>query len=224
MSYLPEELFDEIVLFLTPHLRLRDDREGILIPILNLWEGYGSIEWEGQPRAFTTRLVEKLPLDLLKSVIRRMPVGVDQKQLAESLCVRIDEPRAAPSHQLDYSHELHRYPRGPMVEAFRVNMSIKAAYAAYVDPTEAHAIVGEANAFRLESDPDDSSVTLIKLGNLPPPLGVRPRAYWEAAFGEACLHGPRMLAALLLVVPDDLFPENAKTARAKLLQYLPNHK
>ncbi len=107
-----------------------------------------------------------------------------------------------------------------MVEAFRVSRSVKAAYAASIDSAQANAIVGEANAFRLEADPADSSVTIIKLGNLPPPLTVGPRVYWEAAFGEACLHGPRMLAALLLVVSDALFPDDARVAREKLLRSL----
>jgi hypothetical protein len=117
-------------------------------------------------------------------------------------------------------HQLHDFPRGPMVPLHSVKRPLKAAYAEMIDPTEAHAVIGEANALRLEADPGDRTVTIIKLAKVPPPLFSRTTTFWEAAFAEACLHGPRMLAALLLVVSETQFPDEAKEARAKLLKEL----
>lgn len=118
------------------------------------------------------------------------------------------------------AHLLHAFPRGPLVPVYLIKRQLKAAYAASIDPTEAHAVISDANALRREADPEDPAVTVISLANLPPPLSVRPTAFWEAAFGEACLHGPRMLAALLHAVPEHQFPDDARTARATLLDKL----
>jgi hypothetical protein len=107
-----------------------------------------------------------------------------------------------------------------MVPIHLVSRPLKAAYAETIDPTDAHAVINEANALRLEADPGDRTVTVIKLSKLPPPHFSRTTAFWETAFAEACLHGPRMLAALLLVVPETQFPDDVKAAREKLLKQL----
>lgn len=115
-------------------------------------------------------------------------------------------------------HPLHQYPRGPMVETYKVPNSIKKAYAATISPFNAQSIVSAANAFRMEADPKDRRATVIRPYDLPPPQGIAPYVYWQYVFTEACLHGPRMLAALLLVVPDEQFPEDTRKARLLLLE------
>jgi len=42
-------------------------------------------------------------------------------------------------------------------------------------------------------------------------------------FREAGLHGPKMLASLLYVVPDEQFALNVRESRFKFLEYLKTH-
>jgi len=115
---------------------------------------------------------------------------------------------------------LERFPRGPVVDFFRVSRSLIEAYAMIVRPTDAAMVVGQANALRIEADADDPDVTYIKLFHLPPPETVPPFVYWSDVFSEACRHGPRMLGAVLLSLQDTQFSARAKDDRQKLLQYL----
>ncbi|GAA3223682.1 SUMF1/EgtB/PvdO family nonheme iron enzyme [Nonomuraea helvata] len=89
MPALPEDLFDEIVAYLSRHLQSSADRE-ILKPVLSEWHGFDDIEWEGSPRVFSSRLVLRLPHDLLKRVLRRIPAGAEQREAVERVCSRID--------------------------------------------------------------------------------------------------------------------------------------
>lgn len=117
-------------------------------------------------------------------------------------------------------HILHQYPRGPMVETHRISFKLIEAYAEAFQYGKASVIIDEANRYRKEADVDDPRVTLIKHLNLPPVDHTRPFNYWSDAFNQACLNGPRMLAALLLVVPDTQFPLEVQTERQKLLDSL----
>jgi hypothetical protein len=107
-----------------------------------------------------------------------------------------------------------------MVEMSKVSRNIIEAYAAAIRPTDSAFVVSQANAFRSEADPGDPDVTTIRLINLPPPGTVPPYVFWSDVFSEACLNGPRMLAALLLVVKDTQFSAGTKADRQELLDYL----
>ncbi len=118
------------------------------------------------------------------------------------------------------THVLHAFPKGPMVSFHMVSRNLKDAYAAYIQPAQAHAVLSEAIAFRKQADPEESQATCIRHADLPAPAAVPPSVYWQAAFTEACLHGPRMLAAMLLVVPDLAFASSVRLERQHLLEKL----
>lgn len=117
-------------------------------------------------------------------------------------------------------HPLQKFPRGPMVEAHLVSLSIIQNYARLIKPREAMQIIAEANAFRLEADLNSPSATIIKDYQLLPVHSVTPYEFWLDAFKEARLHGPRMLAALLMVVPDFQFEPKAQEAKRDLLNLI----
>jgi hypothetical protein len=127
-----------------------------------------------------------------------------------------DTEAAAPSPQF-----LNRFPRGPRVPFQLIMDELVLAYAEALDSlTQARRIVNKANQMREEADPGDSKVTTLKYGFLPSFEAVGAYAFWQEVFHAACLNGPRMLGALLLAQPDDLFDTKARSARAKLLQHL----
>src|SRR5262249_26253412 len=127
-------------------------------------------------------------------------------------------PEAAETPPVD--HVLQQYPRGPLVPPHRVPASIKYAYAEFIRDREARQVINDANLFREEADPADSSVTIIKPFRLRSPVDNPLIDFWMDAFSEAGKHGPRMMAALLLVVGDAQFPESTKKDRQKFLAYL----
>lgn len=122
------------------------------------------------------------------------------------------------------THFLHQFPRGPMVEGHLISEKIVEAYAKFIRPNQAMKFINKANRLRKEADPDDDSVTILESYTLLSPTESRPIDFWLDAFHEARLHGPRMLAALLSVLPDEQFNNEAKYAKNQLVQYLINHK
>lgn len=114
---------------------------------------------------------------------------------------------------------LHMFPRGPVVKGHWVTHALISAYAA-IPRVQATVLLHEANRLRLEADPNDPRVTVVRFAALPDIGIVGTYAFWQEAFLQACLNGPRMLAALLLAQPDDLFEPAARKDRAKLLQHL----
>lgn len=114
-------------------------------------------------------------------------------------------------------HVLDSIPPGPMVDRDFVELALIEAYAEYFSAARADLLVDRANAFRRQAD---KNASVIHKTDVPRVELVEPIRYWHSVFREACLHGPRMLAALLLVVNDQNFPTQARTARRKLLDQL----
>jgi hypothetical protein len=112
---------------------------------------------------------------------------------------------------------LRSLPRGPMVKPFLVRRSLIQSYAELIPAQESTSIINEAVYTRLSADPD---ATFVQPYHLPVPGIVAPIIYWTEAFNEACRHGPRMLAALLLAVKDDQFARPVQEQRTELLQKL----
>jgi TIR domain-containing protein len=112
-------------------------------------------------------------------------------------------------------------PKGPRVPHHFVSDALISAYAELL-PTDAKSrlIIDRAIRMRLQADPDDPRATVIAFGDLPNLNFVGAKAFWQEVFLQAALHGPRMLASLLLAQPDDLFPPTARLDRARLLLYL----
>lgn len=128
---------------------------------------------------------------------------------------QINEAEAiSPSSQF-----LQRFPRGPRVPFILITDELVYAYAETLGTsTQAKRIINKANQMRGEADPGDSTVTLLSFAFLPTFEAVGAYAYWQEVFHETCLNGPRMLGALLLAQPDDLFHSRARRDRAKLLE------
>jgi hypothetical protein len=118
---------------------------------------------------------------------------------------------------------LQRLPRGPRVPFRLITHELIHAYANLLNTrTKARQVINKSNQLRDEADADagDSTGRLIDEGFLPIFNEVGPYSYWQDVFHEACLRGPRMLGALLLAQPDDLFDSEAGSNRARLFQYL----
>lgn len=112
-------------------------------------------------------------------------------------------------------------PKGPRVERYLISDSLVAAYAEGLPTrTKAEQIIGRAMRLRRSADPGDRNATTFTSGDLPNLDVVGADAFWQDVFTQAALHGPRMLGALLLAQPDDLFPAEARSERARLLLYL----
>lgn len=130
-----------------------------------------------------------------------------------------DQPSIAPAR--NDIHILHAYPTGPLVPPEMISRTIIESYSRLIRQSEAKLIVSEANAFRIEADPGVTYI--IHLHKATPPDKVSAFDFWMEIFDYARLQGPRMLAALLLTIPDDQFDTRAKIARTKLLAQLRNH-
>jgi len=143
------------------------------------------------------------------------------KEVAKQL-ITLLPPQKMPSPYIPIPdiHPLKKYPTSPMVQPHIVSTSLIQEYARLIRQHEALQVIAEANAFRLEADPNDPKTTIIKEFQLVPVYTVAPYAFWLDAFKEARLHGPRMLAALLMVVPDDQFEPKARENRRQLLDNL----
>ena len=94
-------------------------------------------------------------------------------------------------------------PEGPAVDAFMITIEIKQRFARATTPTTAKEIVGRASSTVLRalgSEPANKQAFVIEVHHLrAPELGLSD--FWASAFDEACMLGPRMVAALLLVAP-----------------------
>lgn len=130
--------------------------------------------------------------------------------------------RSQTDHAVDMSLDL--YPRGPMVESHLIDEKIIESYAKLIRPKQALMYIDKANRMRKNADPNDESVTILEPFSLLSPTESKPIDFWFDAFHEARLHGPRMLAALLLVVSDDQFNQSTKLLRTQLLEQLINYK
>lgn len=108
----------------------------------------------------------------------------------------------------DKPHALREYPLGPMVSELEVYASLPLLIDAYVrifkGKEVASRALGIANAERRRCGPDSGTKGLVEPEFLPD-IGGAPVGFWNAAFTQAGLKSPRMLASLLLVVePDSL--------------------
>ena len=112
-------------------------------------------------------------------------------------------------------HPLKKYPPGPVVDAHLIGTVLIQNYAKTIRQSDALQIIAAANALRLEADPE---AAIIKEYHLAPVFTVTPYAFWVDVFKEARLCGPRMVAALLLVVPPLLFEPATQENRRQLLE------
>ena len=101
MPVLSPHLYEQVVQLCEPHFRLSAERDAHLTIPLNDWEGYYRIDWSGSPRSFTVHLVELLPPDRLKAVLRALLVGYQAAEQIEVLCQQIDADQGLLAEQSD---------------------------------------------------------------------------------------------------------------------------
>jgi len=127
------------------------------------------------------------------------------------------EGPARPSHSVAL---IRGVPPGGVVGADLIRRELIEAFALAIPNTQAALAVVEANALLVEAAPDEVDVGVIRHIDLPDPATVPPFTFWIAAFNQARLHGPRMIAALLLSLPDDRYSTSARTQRDRLIHIL----
>lgn len=153
----------------------------------------------------------------LKHGIQMTSVG-GMREVADRLRNLLGATNNSPT--LLVTHPLHAYPVGPLVPLRLINSSIITAYASAITVEQAPMILAKAVSYRIAADPHDPKVTYVAPYDVPAPTYIAPRTYWQNVFVEAGRHGPRMLAALLLVVDDLQFNAQAKQDRSALLNML----
>ncbi len=159
-------------------------------------------------------------LGLIQGVDLRKIGGIDA--LAQLLSRLIDEMKSGNTNALSTGsrpmHTLNEYPLGPLVEPNLIKKTIIETYARLIPLAERRLVVSEANNFRLEADP--GTPYTIRLHMIQSADNVPAFTFWMDVFDYARLQGPRMLAALLLVVPDDMWDNRSKNDRQTLLNSL----
>jgi hypothetical protein len=180
----------------------RDDERRRVVPVY----------LDGRPKATEWNL---FGLNVLHGLDASPPGGMPE--VARKLLALARNQPAEATGQPQPHHILHVIPMGPMIPGQRVEESLIDAYAERFSAARADLLIDRANAFRQQADP---RATVIRKADIPRVELVEPIRYWQSVFTEARLHGPRMLAALLLVVNDEAFPQEAQAARRKLLDEL----
>jgi hypothetical protein len=94
MPALPPDLYDELLQLCEPLFRLPDERDGLLLPVLSTWSGFGQIDWSGSPRSFSSRLIYTLSASELQQVLRALGRGIGDQNQIEALCNRVDDALA----------------------------------------------------------------------------------------------------------------------------------
>lgn len=95
-------------------------------------------------------------------------------------------------------------PPGPAVDALEMPFRLRVLVANGLSSVESAGVVAEASSLVLDTFPSDMHSRRFALVVMPavlpdPLIGLLP--YWDTAFDAACRLGPRMLAALILVLP-----------------------
>lgn len=138
------------------------------------------------------------------------------------ICDELDEKYKDEKLDIAFTHILHQFPRSPLVRSDLIDRTLLSSYAENIgDFRQISSKIDEANAFRRLADAD---AIVINKNRLPPVSTSPAEYYWYDTFREAGLQGPRMVAALLLVVPDDQFSIQARRARQDLIALLKLHK
>lgn len=121
-----------------------------------------------------------------------------------------------PSHKMNWEAELTRasddihiialllrFPLGPAVDTYLIRQAVRQAFARGSDTVGAPATIAESANLVLASlghRPPNPEAFVVTPATLPSPaLGLL--QYWSAALDMACMMGPRMLAALVLLAP-----------------------
>ncbi len=117
-------------------------------------------------------------------------------------------------------HYLLKFTVGPMVRDI-VILSLPEAYAELIGERQVKALFAGVNhALEDAAKQDGTRAARISLAEFPALTHVGGITFWTDVFYNLAAKGPRALAAMMLAVPDDLFHEDAKGERAKILSTL----
>ncbi|MFZ5961782.1 esterase/lipase family protein [Thalassococcus sp. BH17M4-6] len=111
------------------------------------------------------------------------------------------------------------FPVGPIVKQYSA-FNLARSYADCFDHFEARALIGKINEARRQASRDKVDVGQIRKGKLPDAGIVGLENFWLEVFEQAALHGPRMMASILLSVDHPQLSDAAKMERSELLRRL----
>lgn len=108
---------------------------------------------------------------------------------------------------------------GPIVKRYSA-FNLARSYADCFDQFEARALIGKINDARQQANRGDDNTGQIRRGKLPDAGVVGLENFWLEVFEQAALHGPRMMASVLLSVDHPQLTEAAREERSELLLHL----
>ncbi|MGB1249445.1 MAG: SUMF1/EgtB/PvdO family nonheme iron enzyme [Candidatus Promineifilaceae bacterium] len=111
MPALPQELYQDLITFCEPHFRRVDERDALLLPLLNMWSGFSHIEWHGSSHTFVTRLIHQLPHAELETVLNSLAhdAGIDQQTTLDTLCQRLNTAQGVLNRDPDAQDGSYHY-------------------------------------------------------------------------------------------------------------------
>jgi hypothetical protein len=116
---------------------------------------------------------------------------------------------------------LGEIPPGPGVPTVEVSEPLIEAFSEIASDADlVELTINKAIALRRSYESHASVIRMFELPN--PDRSIR--SFWKAALYQACKHGPPMLAALLLTLPEHLLAEPARADRDRLLTRLRDRK
>ena len=83
---------------------------------------------------------------------------------------------------------------------------------------ESYQILAAAARLRISYEPVGATVLFVEPTDVLAASTSGAFDYWNAVFVEACMHGPRMLLAILLSIDDALFPIEVQAEKLCLVQ------
>src|SRR5205807_5352554 len=114
----------------------------------------------------------------------------------------------------ELQHPLHKFRRDAFVEADLIPSTLFDEFGKRVSSlVDQQVVIREANAFRRAADPNDATVRVIQPHRITPASYASAYDYWFYVFEQARIIGARMLAALVLSVPDIGFESKAQQDR-----------
>ncbi|MEM7799145.1 MAG: hypothetical protein AAF633_08150 [Chloroflexota bacterium] len=116
MATTESQLANDIVAYCVQFFRKQDDRDAVLMMVVNYWPDQDLIEWDGNARLFTTRLVALLPkavmLDVLKELANFRPNDPARDLLIHRL-EAVDPETWRPANRPGMAERLEQMPPEP---------------------------------------------------------------------------------------------------------------
>jgi len=129
------------------------------------------------------------------------------------------DPRVENRHEHLIEHPLHKFRRDAFVDGDLIPKSLFDEFGKrFSSLVDQQLIIRDANSYRKQADQNDPTVKLIQPHRIAPAMYSSSYDYWFYVFEQARIIGARMLAALVLSVPDIGFEEDSRTQRRAMLE------